>query len=211
MLGVTPFLKLGLFAASEDGWAAGMNANLQKIDAELTSSINKMTDRARAVENAVALRMVEFVQAVDANSKLYVTKLEAVKTAALAEIKAYIDNILAAPIARAEENQIAILNGIQNERSRLDELESKIERAFVDAQSYVDSLFNELSNQVSSNIVNIVNMRDSLQGLLNQLAAEINSHIKDYNNPHQVTFEQSGGQNALIYVKDPSRDAAYSP
>lgn len=211
MLGVTPTLKLALFQASEDGWAAGMNANLQKIDSELTGAVNKLNDRARKVEVNLSLRTVDFIQAVDVHNRAYVTSLEDAKTAAVNELKTYIDSILAEPITRAQDNQSAILEGIALERGRLSDLERKIEQAFLDARNHVDTLFGELNTELSSNITIIVNMRDALQALLNQLAEEINEHVSDYNNPHQVTFDQAGGQESLVYVRDPARDAHYTP
>jgi hypothetical protein len=211
MLGVTPSLKLALFQASEDGWAAGMNANLQKIDTELTSAVSKVNDRAREVENNLALRIIGFVQAVDAQNRAYATNLEAAKTEAVNQIRTYVDSLLAEPITRAQENQTAILEGIALERARLTDLERKIEQSFLDARSHVDTLFSELSTELSSNVTVIINMRDALQALLNELAGEINTHVSDYNNPHQVTFDQAGGQESLVYVRDPARDAHYTP
>jgi len=211
MLGVTPSVKLALFQASEDGWAAGMNANLQKVDSELTGAVNKLNDRARQVENGLALRTVGFIQAVDTQNRAYVSSLETAKTVAVNEIKTYIDSLLTEPLARAQDNQTAILEGIATERARLDDLERKIEQSFLDARTHVDTLFGELNTELSSNITVIVNMRDALQALLNQLAEEIGTHVGDYNNPHQVTFDQAGGQESLVYVRDPARDAHYTP
>lgn len=203
--------KLGLetFAPGSTGWGTGMNNNMRTIDTQMTVLNNRSRDTATDVEKTVAKHTATIMRLLQESTADYTLNAEVVKTAAVTEIKSYVDSLLEPHIQSALNNQQAVTDVITTLRSTLDTLAAQITTAFNTLEETINASYSDLTSSLNTKYSSVQTMRDQLLAQLNTIALKVDDHLTNLDNPHRVTFEQAGGSAAVKYVADTNRDGRY--
>ena len=205
----TQTLKLALFSASEDGWAAAMNTNLRRLDSELTTVVETVDGKIDTVESQIASRYQDLQVALQNQTDEYLTRISRAREESFTQLSTYFQAVFQPTLVQFLTDISALQQSVTTQITASETTRQATITAVNDMFTEIDSQFAAIQAQMNEEAAVVTANKEALETLLDAVSAAIDSHANNKNNPHEVTGTQLGDlDDTIVYRADPN-DAAY--
>jgi len=207
--GFTPTLKLALFSASEDGWAASMNANIRRLDTELGAIVDQVNAKIDTIEQQIAARYQDLQYSLQTQTDEYIGRLDAAREDTYDQLRTYFEAVIRPTLntflvdigAITTDAQVQITKG----QLAITTTETSISQMFDE----INTKFGALLREIQTEAAYVDSNKAALEAKLNEIDAALNAHENDKNNPHEVSASQLLDLGQLILYQPHASDAQF--
>ena len=205
----TPTLKLALFGASEDGWAAAMNANMRRLDSELTAVVNQTNGKINVIEQQIAARYQDLQTSLETQTTEYLSRISRAREETYTQLSQYFATVVQPTLQQFLTDVNDILTSINNQITSAEQTRVATETSVDNMFALIASRFDSIGTRITTESNYVDANKEALESLLNAASAAIDAHANRADNPHEVGGSQLGDLGSVITYQSHPNDAAF--